>query len=1073
MSVKTKEEEVSKIWTEIVSMTAMIEEDANSKVETGKPNPETVRVAKQEILGSGGDVWSKLEAELNNLLETANGRPMGCDQDDQPGCSGVADVESMTMVKPEPVDQKPTVILPETSSVSTVNGIGICDGVGISLSASGADVSYIPAIKNESGDIMIKTETMPEAVAQLQAGMVSEINGTHYMLVEDFPSLKTQEIGVKLECLPQFENSSDRTLLVPQETTVKDIKPSVEKLQKALGEAYLKKKKDAERTQLANNSDSGDNMGSSQADSRQKSLRSRREVANSAKVPGGMSESVEETRRAGKGVGDERSVGGRGSKPGQKECTSDAEVVQEERLRKDKAVEKPRYLVNREEGGFNDLSDDNDADVRMSDLTLPESDSEIEEIEDNTKRDLKVEDYFQDSDFQATNSSSEDSDLGCPDLKNDSVPVLDPVAVMKPIRSDRLIKQERPQTSEDSTGSSDDESEDDAWWGNELSSTKRTTCRIKRVNRGKKHQPLTKKIRKDMATVEIVEEEIVTANVDGSKTYNCPFCVLNLPYRTANNFMSHVDTKHIEINSEYKEKRDKLLAILFPLNNKNGRGQAADRQNVKKEQVRIEDLKTSDFTQLNDQGDKQYTCKFCKYTVPYHSLNTLMTHLHKMHKELTPYLKRQISDMLFDVPQSQAVQTPPVPDAVMSAPSPVSTSGARSTGSKSKHKKKEKGESSESVNLLPGAKRETLIRNGDGVYEFQCQFCPIQIKYKQANSLMSHIQAKHKNIVQNKATMALVKKDLYDNPNLEMGLLCTRVNIKREERTPLLAAPIKKPIQAKPVIEIGKNGKKMYRCKYCLISLVYHSPNVLMTHLGKKHQDIQDTPEHTHLLKYIYNGEFHGDDFETFCKNEDRKAGKVASESTDGKERKKERKRKVDSDDDSDDTDKRMVKERHKEMKKETREECWERDRKDDSGMGSSKKGKASTNAKHFVKKSSSGKDARKEYSSGGKDGKRDSSSGGKDGKRDRSSGDKDWRRDSSSGGKDGKRDRSSGGKDGKRDSSSGGKNRKRDSDDLRQQKDKVTENGHVKKNVEAQCKECGKVFTDGKLFKAHILTHF
>jgi hypothetical protein len=61
----------------------------------------------------------------------------------------------------------------------------------------------------------------------------------------------------------------------------------------------------------------------------------------------------------------------------------------------------------------------------------------------------------------------------------------------------------------------------------------------------------------------------------------------------------------------------------------------------------------------------------------------------------------------------------------------------------------------------------------DGAYEFQCQFCPIPIKYKSANVLMSHIQAKHKDIVENKHTMALVKEDLYENPTLETGMSCS------------------------------------------------------------------------------------------------------------------------------------------------------------------------------------------------------------------------------------------------------------------------------------------------------------
>jgi hypothetical protein len=56
-------------------------------------------------------------------------------------------------------------------------------------------------------------------------------------------------------------------------------------------------------------------------------------------------------------------------------------------------------------------------------------------------------------------------------------------------------------------------------------------------------------------------------SADGCKVYNCPFCQLNLPYRTANTFMSHVDAKHSDINNiRYKEKRERLLAILFPLN---------------------------------------------------------------------------------------------------------------------------------------------------------------------------------------------------------------------------------------------------------------------------------------------------------------------------------------------------------------------------------------------------------------------------------------------------------------------------------------------------------------------------
>jgi hypothetical protein len=78
-------------------------------------------------LGGGYDVWSNLEAELNDLIKTAHDGPGVL----EPWRRACADVKPT----PEPVEQKPSVILPEVCSIfcspGELNVITWCQSVVI------------------------------------------------------------------------------------------------------------------------------------------------------------------------------------------------------------------------------------------------------------------------------------------------------------------------------------------------------------------------------------------------------------------------------------------------------------------------------------------------------------------------------------------------------------------------------------------------------------------------------------------------------------------------------------------------------------------------------------------------------------------------------------------------------------------------------------------------------------------------------------------------------------------------------------------------------------------------------
>jgi hypothetical protein len=104
-----------------------------------------------------------------------------------------------------------------------------------------------------------------------------------------------------------------------------------------------------------------------------------------------------------------------------------------------------------------------DANLKMNDPTPADYEdvSNIEEVEDNTTLDLKMEDMFQDTDFCASASSDDDKESQNMNEKQDNAAI-------------KIRKKENKRRCPPTSDSTYDDSDADPGWGNELTISKKS-----------------------------------------------------------------------------------------------------------------------------------------------------------------------------------------------------------------------------------------------------------------------------------------------------------------------------------------------------------------------------------------------------------------------------------------------------------------------------------------------------------------------------------------------------------------------------------------------------------------------